>query len=212
MGEPFGASGKGSSYGSQRPGDNALQVPRDYYSQCPEALLVTLARDGDAAAFEELVRRRQSSVRNLMRRFCGDPNLADDLAQQVFLNVWTSLKSLKKVDAFGGWLKKISVSIWLQHLRKHDALREADELENSDVGRRDSTSEVIDLDAALSALSPAVRSCIVLSYHEGMSHEEISRAMELPMGTVKSHIKRGSEKLRHLLAAYKNHSDKEQRS
>ena len=189
-----------------------MQVPRDYYSQCPEALLVTLARDGDAAAFEELVRRRQSSVRNLMRRFCGDTYLADDLAQQVFLKVWTSLKSLEKAGAFGGWLKKVSVSIWLQHLRKNDALREADELEDAGVGRRDTTSKVIDLDAALSSLSPAVRSCIVLSYREGMSHEEISRTMELPVGTVKSHIKRGSEKLRHLLAAYQDNSDKEQRT
>ena len=146
-----------------------------------------------------------------MRRFCGDVNLADDLAQQIFLKVWTNLKTLKKADAFGGWLKKIAISIWLQHLRKHDALREADELEGNEQGTQDTTSKVIDLDAALSMLSPTVRSCIVLSYHEGMSHEQISGIMDLPIGTVKSHIKRGSDKLRHLLAAYQENSDQEQR-
>jgi RNA polymerase sigma-70 factor (ECF subfamily) len=192
------------------PGEHLLRVARDYYPECPEALIVSLARDGDDAAFEELVRRRQSSIRNLMRRFCGDSNLADDLAQQVFLKMWTSLKALRKADAFGGWLKKIAVSVWLQHLRKHDALRNANELEEADAGSRDATTKVIDLDAALSVLSPAVRSCIVLSYHEGMSHDEISRVMELPIGTVKSHIKRGSEKLRHLLAAYQDNSNREQ--
>ena len=80
------------------------------------------------------------------------------------------------------------------------------------IRKRESQHETIRRAAALSSLSPAVRSCIVLSYHEGMSHEEISRTMELPMGTVKSHIKRGSEKLRHLLAAYQDNSDKEQRT
>ena len=86
-----------------------MRVAREVYPQCPEALLVSLARDGDRDAFEELVRRRQSSVRNLMRRFCGEPSLADDLAQQVFLKLWTSLRSLKNADAFKG--KRVGVII-----------------------------------------------------------------------------------------------------
>ena len=53
---------------------------REYYPKCPEALIVSLAQDGDRGAFEELVHRRQSAVRNLMRRCCRDPSLADDLA------------------------------------------------------------------------------------------------------------------------------------
>ena len=73
-----------------------MRPSRDYYPQCPEALVVSLAQNGDRHAFEELVKRRQSMVRNLMRRLSGDNTLADDLAQQTFLQAWSRLKSLKK--------------------------------------------------------------------------------------------------------------------
>ena len=189
-----------------------MQVARDYYPQCPEALIVSLAREGDRHAFEELVTRRQSSVRNLMRRLCSDAALADDLAQQVFLKVWTSIRSLKQAEAFGGWLKKISLSVWLQHLRKNDVLRNADEYEETAMSSNDATSSTMDLDDALAMLAPTVRSCIVMSYHEGMSHDEISQAIDIPLGTVKSHIKRGSEKLRQLLAAYRTDAKEEQQT
>lgn len=170
----------------------------------PESMIVLLARQGDRGAFEELVRRRQSSVRNLLRRCCGDPTLADDLAQQVFLKVWVSLGSLERIEAFGGWLRQVALSIWLQHLRRLDALRDTVEVPAIDEqgAVRHTTGEALDLDAALSSLSPPVRSCLVLCYHEGMSHGEISQALQLPVGTVKSHIKRGAERLRRLLADY----------
>jgi RNA polymerase sigma-70 factor (ECF subfamily) len=60
----------------------------------------------------------------------------------------------------------------------------------------------MDLDRALAILKENVRLCIVLSYHEGMTHDEISDFTGIPVGTVKSHIRRGSERLRELLAAY----------
>ena len=180
-----------------------MQVPRDYYPQCPEALIVSLARDGDREAFEELVKRRQSSIRNLMRRLCGNPSQADDLAQQAFLKLWTSIRTLKQVDAFGGWFRQIAISIWLQHLRKQDALRNADQYETTEHANNNDPARGVDLDAALASLTPIVRSCIVLSYQEGLTHEEISNAMKMPLGTVKSHITRGTARLRKHLAAYR---------
>ena len=68
-----------------------------------EAVVIALAMGGDRSAFSELVWRRQSWLRNLLRRLCRDPALADDLAQQVFLKAWRSLPQLKSVGAFGGW-------------------------------------------------------------------------------------------------------------
>ena len=177
---------------------------KDYYPECPEALIVNLARSGDRNAFAELVRRHQSSVRNLMRRFSRDNNLADDLAQQTFLRVWMNLKSLKEAKAFAGWLKKIAVSIWLQHLRKNDVLNFSEEWDDTERSSTETPALAMDLDQALSLLPEPVRLCLVLSYQEGMSHEEISKATELALGTTKSHIKRGSEKLRSLLAAYRD--------
>ena len=60
----------------------------------------------------------------------------------------------------------------------------------------------IDLDSALAALPHEVRLCIVLSYHEGMTHGEIEQYTGMPLGTVKSHIRRGTKRLQAQLAAY----------
>lgn len=60
----------------------------------------------------------------------------------------------------------------------------------------------MDLDRALATPSSPVRLCIVLSYHEGMTHDEIAELSGLPLGTVKSYIRRGTERLRQRLAAY----------
>lgn len=181
-----------------------MQRAQDHYPDCPEAMIVGLARNGDHSAFAELVRRRQSSIRNLMRRCCGDITLADDLAQQVFLQVWLKIRTLKKANAFGAWLKRLAVSVWLQHLRKKDPLRGADEIAETETVQIDSTGVGMDLDNALATLSGRVRLCIVLSYQEGMNHTEISEVMALPLGTVKSHIGRGTERLRQTLAAYRD--------
>lgn len=178
--------------------------PDDNYTECPEAIVVALARSGDERAFAELVARHQSPVRHLMRRFSGDPALADDLAQQVFLQVWLKISSLKETKAFGGWLKRIAVTVWLQQRRKKDALRGAEEYTDEDRQQRQSPGMSMDLDRALAALPETVRMCVVLSYQEGMSHPEIAEVTDLPLGTVKSHINRGARRLQEMLGAYRS--------
>ena len=157
---------------------------------------------GDRSAFEELVRRRQSWVRNLMRRLSRDGALADDLAQQAFIRVWRTLGQLQQPLRFPGWLKRLAINVWLQHHRKIDLLAASDTLDDYDEPRSGSAGAAIDIDRALTLLPDAVRVCIVLSYHAEMSHAEIAEATALPIGTVKSHIRRGTERLQSLLSAY----------
>ncbi len=187
-----------------------MQKAKDYYPDCPEVFLVTSARTGDHAAFRELVKRYQSSTRNMMRRFCNDKALADDLSQQVFLKVWTSIPKLKKAIAFKAWLNRLAATVWLQHIRKKDALRNADEYDESDLSISTTTGIKMDLDLALAKLSEPERLCIVLSYNAGMSHSEIVELTKFPLGTVKSHINRGAKQLRQILSAYEKSSDEEQ--
>ena len=144
-----------------------MHKAQDHYPDCPEAFIVSLARSGDRNAFADIVRRRQSSIRNLMRRCCGDITLADDLSQQVFLKLWLNIHSLREANAFGGWLKRLAVSVWLQYLRKNDALRGAWSVDNSETAepaltQYDSSVEGLDLDRALATLSSPVRLCVVL--------------------------------------------------
>ena len=179
-----------------------MRTTHNYFSGSQEALVVGLARAGDREAFAELVRRRQSWIRNLMRRWCGDVTLADDLAQQVFLQAWRKIRQLRHANTFGAWLKRLAIKMWLQHQRKNDALRDADEYEDTQQVHQDVTGLKMDLDGALASLASPVRTCVVLSYHECMTHGEIAQLTDIPLGTVKSHIRRGTQRLQELLTDY----------
>jgi RNA polymerase sigma-70 factor (ECF subfamily) len=182
----------------------------DKLGSADEAWLVAVARAGDRPAFAELVRRYQVSLRNLLRNLCRHPALADDLAQEAFLQAWVNLRSLREPNAFGGWLRKLAINSWRLHVRREGASGRPATAEVGDAANVPGAAERLDLNAALAALAPSVRLCIVLSYQEGMSHGEIAAVTQLPLGTVKSHIARGTARLRELLAAY--YSSNEQSS
>ena len=183
----------------------------DLYSGSAEALLVGLARKGDRAAFAELLRRRQAWIRNLLLRCCNNAALADDLAQQTFLQAWRTIHQLRHSGRFAAWLKRLGINTWLQHARKNDPLEQADDVEIQMAGT-DSASIAMDLDRALATLKDPVRLCIVLSYHEGNTHEEIAEFTSMSLGTVKSHIRRGTQRLQSILAAYQGRPTEEKSS
>jgi RNA polymerase sigma-70 factor, ECF subfamily len=168
-----------------------------------ELSVVMCAIAGDDTAYGELVRRRQGAIRQLFRRLCRDPALADDLAQLTFLQAWRSIHTVKSPAAFGGWLKRLAVNVWLQRVRADRLWKNTDDVESlPDEGAQHTLAERLDLDGALATLPPAVRLCITLAYAEHMSHREICEATGLPLGTVKSHITRGAARLRQVLGAY----------
>lgn len=172
--------------------------------EAAEAVVVALAMGGDRSAFCELVWRRQSWLRNLLRRLSRDPALADDLAQQVFLKAWRSLPQLRSPGAFGGWLRRLAINTWLAEARAAAPSGSAHEPEELPAATAfmPAAAEQLDLDRALAKLTHTERLCVVLAYSEGLSHGEISAATALPLGTVKSHVRRGAQRLRVLLRAY----------
>ena len=141
-------------------------------------------------------------MRNLMRRLTGNAALADDLAQQAFIQLWRTLGQLSRPERFPGWLKRIAINTWLQHTRRTDPLDGSMALEEFDAPAVESPGAALDIDRALGSLPAAVRLCIVLSYHERMSHAEIAAWTGFALGTVKSHIRRGTERLQLLLNDY----------
>jgi RNA polymerase sigma factor (sigma-70 family) len=176
--------------------------PANSLANHAEAVLVIAARLGDMRAFGELVRRRHSHLRNVLRRLCHDRNLADDLAQETFLQAWKQIRALRADAAFASWLRRIAVTIWLQHVRRAERFVEL-ELDELNAEQPATLSEQLDLDTALQQLPSAARLCIVLSYCEGMSHGEIAALTKIPLGTVKTNINRGVSRLRALLSTYR---------
>ena len=155
----------------------------------------------DASAFGELVRRHQAQVRNFLRKLTRDRELADDLAQDCFLHAWDRLHTYAGHGSFIGWLLKVAYTTFLQSKRKSnrygevlEALGHAEDMEGTRVTVQ--SVEIGDLDKFLAVLTEEERAVMILSYACGLSHREISDAAELPVGTVKSMIFRGKEKIR----------------
>ena len=153
----------------------------------------------DQDAFAELVRRHQSQVRGFLRQLTGDPALADDVAQDTFLRTWRKLHTFSGKGRFGAWLMTLAYREFLQTVRRgnrHGRLldRLTAEAQSGDGVERHNDGN--DLARFLAVLTPDERIVIILSYGYGLSHDEISDATGLPLGTVKSHIRRGKIRVR----------------
>jgi RNA polymerase sigma factor (sigma-70 family) len=162
--------------------------------------LVALGAGGDRAAFGELVRRHGSAVRGLLRRMGADGASADDAAQDAFLTAFEQIAEFRGEGAFRAWVCRIAARLYVKRWRREsraDLLAEAAEFDASEALGSDAK---IDLDEAMKWLSDAERVCVSLCYGAGLSHAEAAAALNAPLGTVKSHVKRGLDKLRSRLS------------
>jgi RNA polymerase sigma-70 factor (ECF subfamily) len=165
--------------------------------------LVALSVAGDRRAFGELVRRHGSAVRGLLRRMGADPALADDLAQDAFLAAFEQIAEFRGDGAFQAWVKRIAARLYVKRWRRDariDLMAEPPEPEQRGAPSESGAANRIDLDEALKTLSPVERVCVSLCYGGGLSHAEAAAALNTPLGTVKSHVKRGLDKLRARMA------------
>jgi RNA polymerase sigma factor (sigma-70 family) len=162
-----------------------------------DAPLVRAARAGSQAAFARLVAIHEKPLRGFLRK-SGWVD-ADDIAQEAFLAAWTSLGRLRADDGFRAWLYGIA---WRKaqdnrraasrSARRDEDWRGQEALEAaSEVAREDRMA----LQAALDILPEDQRACVTLCLGQGWSHPEASEALGLPLGTVKSHVTRGRERL-----------------
>ena len=174
-------------------------------------LIARVLSRGDQNAFGELVRRYQSPVRAFLARMTrGDAHGADDLAQETFLKAWQKLHTYRGGARFSTWLFGIAFNEFRMASRRQKELawEEADELplepEEPAVARDRHLR--LDLTEALKLLNSNERAAVVLCCQNGLSHEEAAQVLDCPLGTVKTNILRGKEKLRRRLSpAYKNY-------
>jgi len=157
---------------------------------------------GERPAFGELVRRHGSAVRGVLRRMGAAPAEADDVAQDAFLTAFERIAEFRGEGTFAAWVKKIAARLYLRRLqreRKLGALT-AEAAEDDPPPPRADADATIDLDGALKTLGATERLCVTMCFGAGLSHTEAAEALNLPLGTVKSHVKRGLDKLRARLA------------
>ena len=172
-------------------------------------MTVARAQKGDAAAFEQLVVTYRDQVFRLALRMCGNEADADEVAQDAFLSAWKSLPNFRGDSRFSTWLYQLTSHAAIDLLRRQKRRPETEDL--AAVSAADSapspqqqaerTETCQAVRAAVLALPAEQRQVVVLRYMEELSYEEISAALKLPPGTVKSRLNRAKTQLRMILAA-----------
>ena len=175
-------------------------IQRTAVAAAHDVELAARSARGERAAFGELVRRHSSAVRGLLRRLGADPALADDLAQDAFLAAFEQIAEFRGEGTFQAWVKRIAARLYVRRWRRDKRTDLMAETPEPDPAPLTDAAGRIDLDAALNTLSSAERLCVALCYGGGLSHAEAADALNAPLGTVKSHVRRGLDKLRERLA------------
>jgi RNA polymerase sigma-70 factor, ECF subfamily len=189
------------------------EVPR------AEDMLISRAREGDRDAFEQLFNSYRNQVYSLAYRLTGSPSDAEDLTQEVFMQVMRKIGSFQGRSQFSTWLYRVTVNRSRDHMRSRKRTpellsddHEAVERVGEPVGSAPAPapeSGAIALEAkrlvqeALLELPETLRAPLVLHELEGLEYREVARILRLPVGTVKSRIFRGRLKLAELLEPHK---------
>jgi RNA polymerase sigma-70 factor (ECF subfamily) len=174
-------------------------------SAAGEHELVSRARGGDVEAFAELYRRCVGRVYAVCRRLAGEPALAEDLTQDVFIRAWEKLGSFRGESAFSSWLHPLAVNVAIGALRARRR-----EVARGPVYEDGTTAEpaaparppemAITLETAMDRLPAGAREVFVLHDVEGFRHEEIGRLTGIAAGTSKAQLHRARRLLREALA------------
>ena len=195
------------------------------YALDPDVRLMLDVRDGNAAAFEELVLRYQGRLLTVLRHLVGSREQAEDLTQEVFLRVYRARENYEPGAKFSTWLYTIVNRLAANALRNRSRRPEVT-LQTGDSGpmgvrplekmlqassgqmpaRQLDKAEMREIvRMALESLGPRQRMAVLLSKFEGMSYAEIAASMELSPQAVKSLLSRARENLREVLQPYFEH-------
>ena len=171
-----------------------------------EAALIEKAQHGDRNAYGELVHQHHQGVINVVYRMCGDAQLAEDAAQDAFIQAWLHLSKFQPGTSLRNWLYRIAVNAALDSLRRASKTT-FDEFENLFLTDPQAGPESallqkehrLAVQQAISSLPEASRAVLVLREYGGLSYQEIATALDIPLGTVMSRLNYARGKLKQTL-------------
>jgi RNA polymerase sigma-70 factor (ECF subfamily) len=167
--------------------------------------LVERCREGDEQAFRELVERYKGLVFALVARSISDPARAEDMSQEVFLRVHRGLPYFRGESRLSTWIYRVAVNLLMAEPRPAptEPLEGAADGRPREFGAADKSFEELALrdrmEKAIRRLPVNYRVLIHGHYMKGLRYEELAEALDMPMGTVKTHLHRAKRQLRHLL-------------
>ncbi len=181
------------------------------YENSPDYELAIACQSGDRKAFQRLVRQYQEKVRGLVYSILSDPDTMDDLVQEIFIKVYTSINRFEHRSNLGTWIYRIAVNHCRDEIRRRRVRRffsmekmELDPMEMSPTADKALLKkERIELVRwGLSKVSEKHRTIIVLRDFEDMSYEQIAEVLNLELGTVKSRLNRARLALKDVISPF----------
>ncbi len=179
-----------------------------YRDMLTDVELAQASAAGDVSAFEELYRRHRRKVYSLCLRMLGNVPDAEDLTQEVFLQLYRKIGTFKGTAALSTWLYRLTVNMVLMHLRTARRKHQEQPAEDEEIDRVEgriwpvpdgSIIDRIDLERAIRRLPPGYRAVFLLHDVEGYEHEEIADILGIAVGTTKSQLHKARLRLRKLL-------------
>jgi RNA polymerase sigma-70 factor, ECF subfamily len=160
-----------------------------------ETELITRAQNGERNAFSELVRIHAQGVLNVIYRMCGNMQIAEDAAQETFIQAWLHLLSYRPRTSLRNWLYRIAVNTATDMLRKEKRVlpTAVEDFYLTDPGPGpealfSQAEQAALVQKAVLSLPHASRAVLVLREYEGLSYHEIADALDIPVGTVMSRL------------------------
>lgn len=157
------------------------------------------ARSGERAALGVLVQAHQRSVYSLALRMLGTRDLAEDLTQEVFMQLNGNLRSIDSNRHLRFWLRQVTSNRAIDQLRRRARLQLTSLEEETQLFSDEEDSDPLlqrHMRALLAELSPPARAVLLLRYQEDLDPQDIARTLDMPLNTVKSHLKRSLESMR----------------
>lgn len=160
-----------------------------------ETKLVARAQNGERSAFGELVQIHAQGILNLIYHMCGDMQVAEDAAQETFIQAWLHLPSFRPETSFRNWLYRIAVNAATDILRKekHILPTAVEDLPLTDAqpgpeALFSQAEQAALVQGAILSLPEASRAVLILREYEELSYHEIADALDIPVGTVMSRL------------------------
>jgi len=195
---------------------------KEKFKNTSDVQLMLNFKEGDISSFEELIKRYKKSVINIIYRFLGDRDEAENLALEVFLRVYKSVKRYRARAKFTTWLYKIAVNLSLSELkkkRKHFSISLNTPIIKDKGGFRELIDDVADpspppekileekernflIKKAISLLPPGQRMAVILRIYEELSYKEISKILDCSVKSVESKLYRARTNLKKKLQSY----------
>jgi RNA polymerase sigma-70 factor, ECF subfamily len=158
---------------------------------------------GEEQAFAELIERHKDVVYSLAYHMLGDATEAEDIAQEAFVKAYRSLAGFRREASFRNWLCRIAQGLCIDYLRAHRNERRQREsqlnFEPAAPGPEASFVAREEINQALQRIPAPFRAVLVLRHSQELSYQEIAEILHLPLGTIKTHLRRGRAALKNEL-------------